>query len=774
MENKNIVPIVRLPEPDDITMLLDNAVKYYHKKLLSNKKAIEYLKARGINEDIIEEFKLGFCDGTLKTIMSGEQKETLHKAGFFRDKVGEHLLNCITVPLTDSTGKTVNIHGHKINNFGYKYLYLKTEQKGLFNIKAYKLSGIKEIIITENIIDALSIISRGILNTVSLYDDYLLQGELINLIKTNRIKTVVLALSSSKLSIKESGRLHEELLKHDLSVKVIYPPEGKSWRKSSGLVKKDILKIISDTRGNENKKEEPELDVRKEGNIYFFKINNITYRLAGLKDMFVSSLRLNIKTKYKNTSFYDTIDLYSHRGRENYSHKLSRVTEIEPRIIEKDLIRILEYLEDMRDRRLGESSDKSAPLTEDEKISGLKFLSSPDIFLQIDRDMTELGYVSESENKLIVYLAAVSRYLPNPLNVYIQADSAGGKSALLNTLEKMLPPDDVWKAFTISTQALHYVEEDKFLDKVFMMGESIHDDVIEALVRQMQSEGEISRLVTVKDEKTGELRARLIKKKVRMSFMVTSTALFMNPENASRCLMIYADESEAQTERVQKNLGISHDFKGKIVNAHKAERIIKKHVSAQKLLEKINVFNPLWKYIKFPKKRPSMRRIFDQFLTLIDSVCFLRQKQKKIIRKVHPHTKEEVTGIECDIKDYETAYNLFTKAVLKRGGYDIPQGTRHLYESIRTMVRKLAKSKKIDTSDVTFISKQVREYTQLGAEFVKKHLRILVDFEYIELAGDRRKGVRYLYRLRADVPIEELDISMIPEPAALKKQMNKG
>ena len=89
------------------------------------------------------------------------------------------------------------------------------------------------------------------------------------------------------------------------------------------------------------------------------------------------------------------------------------------------------------------------------------------------------------------------------------------------------------------------------------------------------------------------------------------------------------------------------------------------------------------------------------------------------------------------------------------------------------MVRRLAKTKKIKPVEVSFISKQVREYTQLGAEFIKKHLRVLTDFEYIEVVGGKRLGVRYLYKLLADLPIEELDISMIPDPESLKEQMNR-
>ena len=151
---------------------LKHAVSYYHKKLLSNTEALGYLEAKGITDaEIIKKYKVGFCDGTLKTILSKEQKEILKPVGFFRDKVGEHLLNCITVPLTDSTGKIVNIYGCKINSSGLKHLYLKTEQKGLFNAGGYKLTGSFEIIITENIIDALSLVNIGCLNTRSIYDN---------------------------------------------------------------------------------------------------------------------------------------------------------------------------------------------------------------------------------------------------------------------------------------------------------------------------------------------------------------------------------------------------------------------------------------------------------------------------------------------------------------------------------------------------------------------------------------------------------------------------
>ncbi len=300
------------------------------------------------------------------------------------------------------------------------------------------------------------------------------------------------------------------------------------------------------------------------------------------------------------------------------------------------------------------------------------------------------------------------------------------------------------------------------------MGESIHDEAIEGLVRQMQSEGEISRLVTVKDEKTGEMRAQLISKQVRMSFMVTSTALHLNPENASRCLILTADESKTQTHKVQERLGINHDFAG-VMNSHESDKIIRKHYAAQAQLKQVYVYNPYCKYIRFPSARPSMRRAYEQYLTMIDTICYLRQMQKPDEIRSNPATGEEITCKACDLDDYRLAYDLFTGGLLQNSGFDIPTGTRKLHEAIREMVRAQAEKQNLKVNEVSFIQKQIREYTQLGGEFIKKHIRILTAYEYLEISGGRRHGTRYAYRLREDRPIEEMDLSMITTPDDLRK-----
>jgi len=59
--------------------------------------------------------------------------------------------------------------------------------------------------------------------------------------------------------------------------------------------------------------------------------------------------------------------------------------------------------------------------TEAEKAEALKFLKSPDMFGEILTDLETLGVTGEETNKLVGYLAAVSRKFDDPMSVLIQS-----------------------------------------------------------------------------------------------------------------------------------------------------------------------------------------------------------------------------------------------------------------------------------------------------------------------------------------------------------------
>ena len=76
---------------------------------------------------------------------------------------------------------------------------------------------------------------------------------------------------------------------------------------------------------------------------------------------------------------------------------------------------------------------------------------------------------------------------------------------------------------SLSDQALQYLPEDALLHKFLVMGEAVHSEVVEHQVREMLSSRELSRLVTLKDERTGELSSRMVRKPVVVSCALSTT-----------------------------------------------------------------------------------------------------------------------------------------------------------------------------------------------------------------------------------------------------------
>ncbi|MBN2258903.1 MAG: hypothetical protein JW704_14010, partial [Anaerolineaceae bacterium] len=65
--------------------------------------------------------------------------------------------------------------------------------------------------------------------------------------------------------------------------------------------------------------------------------------------------------------------------------------------------------------------------------------------------------VGEATNKLIGYLACVSRNLTRPLGIIIQSSSAAGKTYLMEAILSFIPKEG-WKKYSAMTgQSLFYM-----------------------------------------------------------------------------------------------------------------------------------------------------------------------------------------------------------------------------------------------------------------------------------------------------------------------------
>jgi DNA primase len=507
-----------------------------------------------------------------------------------------------------------------------------------------------------------------------------------------------------------------------------------------------------------------ELRFERDGLFHLFTVGDIAYRVGGVRQLFVTSLKVNIRASSGGSSYYDSLDLYAAKARTGFAQALARTFGSELARVEKDLVLILEHLEHERDEALKSGNRKAAaPVSAVDRELGLSLLRDPDLFERIVDDMTAMGYVGEDLNKQLVYLAASSRKLDDPISVLILSQSAAGKSYLVETVRRLMPEEDVVAVTSLSDQALNYIDD--LTHKFLILGEAVHGEVVEHQIREMLSGKELSRLVTIKDPETGKMQSRVVRTPVIVSSVLSGTNHAINPENASRCFVVNSDETRAQTERIHERQRQKYSLERLATAQGAAATIVRTHQAAQRLLTKRQIVNDFAPLIGFPTSLMRSRRDHDRFLDLIACVCYLRQYQKREERA------GSVEFIRCDLEDYRVAYRIMLEGVMSSTVRELPAGAVGLYSELRSWVGNEARRQKLRAEEVSFTQRQVREITGLGHTWIKYSLRQLVDYDYLAIARGGSERSRAYYRLREDAEIKGIDLSMIPTPEAMEERL---
>jgi hypothetical protein len=735
-------------------------------------------------------FGLGYSDGNLSQVVTRDEKAALVEVGLLKASGREHFEGCIVVPLLGSEEEeVVGFYGRRIEEKEPRHLYLPGTHQGLVNGRVAKAYA-DGLVLAESVIDALSLVALSVEGVIPCYGTGGFTEAHRAALREAGTRRVLVAFDADSAGREGSSKLVASLAAEGI-LAGSFELEGpsKDWNEylvqggSPEALREKLdaaFGALSEAKDEGATKEGQEtseasgssrpVSVEREGRRYLFRFSGASYRVQGAEGRAAASMRVSVRAEAGDEPFLDSCDLYSSRSRASFASAFARASGREEARVTRELLMMAERIDSDRESLSGEGRVEVPEPTEAERAEALRFLRSNDILDRVTRDMDALGYVGERENKLLAYLCGVSRLLSKPLSVYIQAGSSSGKSFLLETLRRVLPPESVLALSSFSDQALNYLSPEDLEGKVMLLGEAIHNELVEGQIRQMQSEGELSRLVVVKDPRSGELASRQVRHKVRLSFMMSSTALYLNAENASRCLVLHTDESRAQTERVLALQRSRRTAAGLAASLAEGPRIEARHRVAGRMLEALPVFNPLAPFLSFPTSRPSMRRAQEQFLSLLETLALLKQHLKKRVAHVLP--RGEIEGIEVELSDYAEARELFTRGVLAPNAQELPVGARLLFEAALALVEKKAREDELPMREVSFIQRDLREASELGADSIKRYLRMLVDFEYLELASGRRHGTRFSYRIReADSPAP---LSGLPEPESLACLLETG
>ncbi|MGH8020606.1 MAG: CHC2 zinc finger domain-containing protein, partial [Opitutaceae bacterium] len=389
-------------------------------------------------------------------------------------------------------------------------------------------------------------------------------------------------------------------------------------------------------------------------------IGDREYRVRGLaKNVGIESLKVALRVTCGERWHLDTIDLCLARQRDGFINAAAAETTLKPELIKRDLGHVLRQLEELQEARLRAAltPKKNEPtLSAQERESALALLRDPHLLDRIIADFAACGLVGERTNKLVGYLAAVSRLLDRPLAVIVRATTAAGKSWLMDAILALTPPECRVKYSALTGQALYYLGGDANLKhKILAIVEEEGAEKASYALKLLQSEGELSIASTGKDPHTGRMVTQEYRVEGPVMIFLTTTAVDLDEELLNRCLVLTVDESREQTAAIHAAQRRAETLAGLREDEQRAA-VLALHRAAQRLLRPLKVVNPFGEQLTFLDDRTRTRRDHKKYLTLIRTIALLHQHQRPV--KTMLERGKPVEYIEVTREDIAAANRL--------------------------------------------------------------------------------------------------------------------
>lgn len=475
------------------------------------------------------------------------------------------------------------------------------------------------------------------------------------------------------------------------------------------------------------------------------------WRVRGLpKNLAVGVLKVNVMVSNGDGGFHvDTLDLYAARTRVAFVQQASSELGIGEGVLKTDLGRVLLKLETLQDEAITQAlAPKETPvpsMTDAEQMQALALLRAPDLMTRIVADFEACGVVGEATNKLVGYLAAVSRLLERPLAVVIQSSSAAGKSSLMDAVLAFVPQEARTQYSAMTGQSLFYMGQTSLKHRILAIAEEEGAARASYAMKLLQSEGELTIASTGTDAQTGNLITQEYRVEGPTMLMMTTTAIDLDEELLNRCLVLTVDEDREQTRRIHTLQREKRTLAG-LERKEAKNAILATHRNAQRLLRPLAAVNPWADQLTFLDDRTRTRRDHEKYLTLIDVIALLHQYQREV--KTATVQGRAVEYIEATLADIECA-NRIAHEVLGRSLDELPPQTRRVLAGVVTLVAALMQSQGAQRADVRFTRAQVRAHTGLSDTQCRVHLDRLTELEYL-LSHRGQRGQSYEYELLHD------------------------
>ncbi|MBE9515078.1 MAG: hypothetical protein IMY79_02950 [Chloroflexi bacterium] len=358
-----------------------------------------------------------------------------------------------------------------------------------------------------------------------------------------------------------------------------------------------------------------------------------------------------------------------------------------------------------------------------------ELLKAPDLIQRFLDITSHLGIVGEETNRIILFLACISRIMPNPLALTIKGESSSGKNALLNSVVKLFPPEAVRSWSRLTPQAFFYMKDKNLEHCILTIVEAAGAEEAGYPIRLMLSEKGLVLGLPVRNPKTNEMRTEDIEVKGPVAFIQTTTKIILQAENETRYFSLWTDASPELTSKFLDRLAYEYSQPPQVVD----ETELEVWREAMRQIEYIPVLVPYAPEIlkRLSPDKVRVRRDAQRFMALIQTIALLHQHQRKRIMR------NGQESLEASIEDYGLALWV-AEHVLSESLKEIPQRLEKLFNTIRDSMK--------DESKEQFTRKDVEHWSKLERRTANDYLNDLARLGYLEIL-ESGKGKATVYGL---------------------------
>jgi len=231
------LPLLADPEVSDAG-LATAVVEHYAATLVASPEALGYLGKRGIDHpEAVATFRLGYANRTLgyrlghsQTKAGGVLRSRLQGLGFVRESGHEHFTGSLVVPILTADGAVGEVYGRKVRDDlragTPSHLYLPGPHRGVLNHAGLVGAGVDELIVTESVIDALSLWCNGFRHVTAAYGTSGWTSDHDALVEQLAVKRVLVAFDADEAGDKGATDLAKDLTARGVECFRVELPRG--------------------------------------------------------------------------------------------------------------------------------------------------------------------------------------------------------------------------------------------------------------------------------------------------------------------------------------------------------------------------------------------------------------------------------------------------------------------------------------------------------------------------------------------------------------------